>query len=94
MSQDSFACSTQEILFTNSDDFMNIDEIKLEPNKDYFSSPEICLNQNTNNTSQIKITDYQSRLPFHTFLEKSTQVCVNYYYKLGKKYVNQSTNIW
>lgn len=80
-SQDSFACSTQEILFTNSDDSMNINEVKLEPNNEYFSSPDICLNESTKNTCQIKINDYQSRLSFHRSLEKRTQVCANYYHK-------------
>jgi len=76
LSQDSFVCSTQEISFTNSDN-----EVKLEPNKDYFSSPEIYLNESTKNTCEIKINDYQSRLSFDKSLEKSTQVCANYYYK-------------
>jgi len=80
-SQDSFACSPQEISFTNSGDFMNINEVKLEPNNDYFSSPEICFNESTKKTCQIKINDYHSRLSFHRSLEESTQVCVNYYRK-------------
>lgn len=92
-SQDSFVCSTQEILFTNSDDSINIDEVKLEPNEEYFSSPEIYLNENTKNTYQTKITDYQSRSSFHTVLEKRNQVCTNNYYKQGKKYIIRSMNI-
>jgi len=92
-SQDSFVCSTQEILFTNSDDSINIDEVKLEPNEEYFSSPEICINENTKNSCQIKITDYQSRSSFHTVLEKRNQVCANNYYKQKKKYIIQSINV-
>ncbi|CAH1713468.1 unnamed protein product [Aphis gossypii] len=76
-SQDSFVCSTQEILFTNSDDSINIDEVKLELNEEYFSSPEICINENTKNSCQIKITDYQSRSTFHTVLEKGNQKSKN-----------------
>jgi len=80
-SQDSFACSTQEILFTNSDDSMNINEVKLESNNDFFSSPEISLNKSKKNTCQIKINDYQPRVSCHKSLEKTTQVCENHYHK-------------
>jgi len=62
-----------------------MDEIKLEPNKEYFSSPEIFLNENIKNACQIKITDYQSRSSFYTPLEKRTQVCENYYNKMIKE---------
>jgi len=61
---------------------MNVNnEVKLEPNEDYFSSPEICLDESTKNTCEIKINDYQSRLSSHKSLEKSTQVCAHYYNK-------------
>jgi len=60
---------------------MNVNEVKLEPNEDYFSSPEICSNESTKNTCEIKTNDYQSGLSFHKSLEETTQVCANYYYK-------------
>lgn len=79
-SEDSFMCSTQETLFTNTDDSMNIDEVKLEPYKEYFSSPEIFFNQNKKNICQGKITDCQSTSSFlsscDTSLEKCTQVLI------------------
>lgn len=81
MSQDSFACPTQEISFSNSDDSMNINEVTLEPINDYFSSPEVCLHESSKNTCQIKIKDYQSRLSFHRSLEKTSQVRANDYHK-------------